>query len=240
MNYNVAKGDCLWNIVKSNYNCNSSAEVKQIIDQITKDNGIKDANKIFVGQSIELPETDMFIKSNSEETSNIADFEEWTSSEENLEKSLNGEKVDDFEMFELDLSSYSKDLKGFSQEYVNSWDSDGDGKWNKEEFISMSTSGQEIPEDQKDSMNAMFEKMFNDLNLDDDKDSISAEEFATYLYASDMDWDNYAKTGDVASSIDGKLNYDNYQAFSALESDSNAAKTLKNERLDFFNNFYAE
>lgn len=239
MNYNIGKGECLWNIVKNNYDCKSNAEVKQLVDKITQDNGIKDANKIFVGQSIELPETDSFIKAESEENSNIANFEEWTSSEENLEKSLNGEKVDDFEMFELDLSSYSKDLKGFSQEYVNNWDSDGDGKWNKEEFISMSTSGQEIPEDQKDSMNAMFEQMFNDLNLDDDKDSISAEEFATYLYASDMDWDNYTKTGDVASSIDGKLNYDNYQAFSALESDSNAAKTLKNERQDFYNNFYA-
>ena len=76
--------------------------------------------------------------------------------------------------------------------------------------------------------------------IDKEADSINAGEFATMLYAADMDWNNYAKTKDVVSSLDGKVNYDQYQGFSSMIEGDKQYETLKKEREDFYNTFYAE
>ena len=66
------------------------------------------------------------------------DFNNWTNSSENYEKTFQkGQEVEEFQMFEFNASTYSSDLKDFAQEYIDSFDKDGDGSWNKDEFISM-------------------------------------------------------------------------------------------------------
>ncbi len=86
----------------------------------------------------------------------------------------------------------------------------------------------------------MFNTQYSELDLDNDG-QVSSGEFATMLYASDVDWDNFKATGgDVASSIDGKLDWENYQAYSSLDPSTEQGQNLKMQRLAFFDNFYAQ
>ncbi len=244
MNYTIASGDCLWNIAKNNYDCKSNSEIIQVIQDIAKENDIKDINVIYAGASINLPETDQFISSKNteieEEKTRADKFDDWTNSEANCEAALNGEEVDEFEMFDIDLSTYSSDLKDFSQEYIDKFDEDGDGAWNLQEFTNMASAGLVIDDENKEAYEAMYNKMFDGLNLDDNADSINAAEFASFLYTADVDWDTFNETeGDVAASIDGKLDYVNYQAFSSLEPGTEKYEDLQYQKKAFFDNFYA-
>ena len=172
-------------------------------------------------------------------------FDNWTNSTENYNKALNGEKAEEFEMFKAnDLQTYSSDLKKFSQDYISMWDADGDGSWSKDEFIAMSTGGEgiptDVPQDVQSQYVQLFDALFANLNLDDNKDSINSGEFASYLYASDMDWDTYAQTGDVSSSVDGKLDYTTYQGLASIMEGDAGFEVLQNEKADFYNYFYAQ
>ena len=174
-----------------------------------------------------------------------SNFDNWTNSADNYNKSINGEQVEEFSMFKADnLDNYSKDLKNFSQEYINMWDSDGDGAWSRDEFVMMATAGEGVPSDAPAELaqqyNELFDQLYDNLNLDDNKDSISAGEFASYLYASDMDWAKYAETGDVSAAIDGKLDYVAYQGLSSLMPGDEGFEKLQSEKADFYNFFYAE
>ncbi len=155
-------------------------------------------------------------------------FDNWTNSEENYNKAVNGEKVEDFQIFDFNPSSYSKDIKEFAQEYIDLYDTDGDGKWDKDEFTRMSLGGAEIPEGMEDQFNELFSKLFDALNLDDDKDSINAGEFASALFIADAD----AETGDP----DGKINYNDYSNLGALTQDDN----IQGVRKDFYDYFYGQ
>ena len=73
----------------------------------------------------------------------INKFDDWTNSEENYNKSLNGEQVEDFQLFDLNLSSYSSDLKNFAQSYIDKYDADKDSSFNYSEFVNMCTNGAE-------------------------------------------------------------------------------------------------
>jgi hypothetical protein len=238
MDYKIASGDNLWNIAKNNYNCQSNKEIQEYVNLIAKENNIQDPNKIYADNVISLPENDAFIK----ESSIFDSFDDWTSSEDNYEKAVNGEDVDGFQMFDLDLNTYSTDLKDFAQGYLDKFDEDGDGVWNKDEFITMSTSGlEDIPEEYQESYSELFDQLFNDLNINDKDDTIDAKEFASYLFTADLDYDKYSQTdGDVASSIDGNLDYTNYQALSSLEPDTEDHNTFMDLKESFYNNFYAE
>ena len=89
-------------------------------------------------------------------------FDNWTNSSENYDKSINGEQVEEFSMFESkNLATYSSDLKQFSQEYINMWDADGDGAWSKEEFIAMSTAGEGIPESIPEETQKAYAELFS-------------------------------------------------------------------------------
>lgn len=254
MDYSISSGDNLWNIVKNNYDCSSNKEIQETVNLIVKENDIEDANKIYVGAKLSLPETDSFIKTSKEkdedsgfktagekeEKTRADKFDDWTNSEDNYEKSLAGEDVDEFTMFELDLSTYSSDLKEFAQEYIDKYDADGNGSWDKSEFIKMAGAETDVPEGMEEDMEALYNQLFTDLNIDDNKDEISAGEFASYLYAADLDWDNYKATDfDVASSIDGKLSYDNYQGLSGLDPNSDAHDVLQRHKKYFFDAYYA-
>ena len=171
---------------------------------------------------------------------NAQKFNNWTNDESNYQKALNGEKVDEFKMFDFNPSTYSSDLKNLAQEYINLYDANGDGVWNKDEFVKMAVGEEEIPEGLESAYADFFAKSFDALNLDSDKDNINAGEYATMLYASDMDWNNYIATGNVASSLDGKADYTQYQVYSSMTEGDDGFDVLKNERKDFYDAFYAE
>ena len=172
-------------------------------------------------------------------------FDNWTNSSDNYNKALEGEQVEEFSMFDSkNLGTYSSDLKQFSQEYIDMWDADGDGSWSKEEFITMSTAGEgipeTIPEETQKAYAELFDALYENLNLDNNKESISASEFASYLYAADMDWEKYAETGSVADSVDGKLDYVAYQGLSSIMEGDAGYEQLQAEKADFYNYFYKD
>lgn len=172
-------------------------------------------------------------------------FDKWANGSDNKNKAVNGEKVEKFPMFaEQNAQTYPEDLKQFSQSYINMWDKNGDGAWSKEEFTAMSRSGDAVPivesEETKKAYAQFYEALYKNLNIDDDKASISAEEFAAHLYVSDVDWEKYAETGSVVDSVDGKLDYDVYQELSSVVEGDVGFQQLQIEKNDFYNYFYAE
>ena len=62
--------------------------------------------------------------------SGVAGFDAWSNSET---------PQDEFTMFDLDLSTYSKDLNEFAQSYIDSYDADGDSNMSFEEFVQMAS-----------------------------------------------------------------------------------------------------
>ena len=104
----------------------------------------------------------------------------------------------------------------------------------------MATAGAGIDEENKEEYEVLYNQLFTNLNIDDNEDVINAAEFASFLYTADVDWDNFNKTnGDVASSIDGKLDYLNYQTFSSLEKGTKLFEDHQYQKEEFFTNFYA-
>lgn len=200
--------------------------------------------------------------SDTSTSTRINNFDNWTNSQENYEKSLNGEKVEDFKMFDFDSSSYSSDLKEFSQEYIDKYDKNKDENWNYSEFVDMATNSQEsalglfcgkvansvlnffgIKNEKtqlKSDMYDLFKEQFSTFSFDDNAKKINAGEVASVLYSSDLDLQNYAATGNISSSIDGKLDYNNYQSFPLLGVESDSYKVIQTERSDFYNYFYGE
>ena len=166
-------------------------------------------------------------------------FDKWTNSEENYKNFIEDKPVDEFEMFDFDASSYSKDLKNFAQEYINKYDADNDSVMNKSEFVKMASGGEEIPKEMEEQFNALYDELFNNLNLDEKNDEINAGEFASFLYMADLDLENYAQTLDLASSLDGKLEYGQYQALSSLLPSDKGFDILQSKKQDFYNHFYA-
>ena len=191
----------------------------------------------------------------------INKFDDWTNSKENSEKLVNGEQVEGFQMFDLNLSTYSSDIKGFAQGYINKYDRDDDSSFNYSEFVDMCTNGAESAGGLKfakvvnDALMGIFGKSFASLqekallhdemqtqfgtfSFDDDSEKISAGEFASVLYTADLDLNNYAATGDVASSIDGNLSYESYQGLAMITPGVDGYETLQYERQDFHDTFY--
>lgn len=80
-------------------------------------------------------------------------------------------------------------------------------------------------------------KLFDRLNIDNDNTRISAEEYASELYLSDLNYETYGATGNIAAALDGKLDYANFQSLPFLEGSSK--EFIDGEKLDFYNNFYA-
>ena len=254
-------------------------------------------------------------------------FDDWTNQET---------QQDEFKMFDINLSTYSKDLKDFAQGYIDKFDADEDSNMSFEEFVNMASNGEFNPKklsvaselfnlyesvyqeqimpsfdnDKDGSLNLnefmaalghnpatiseqtkkdvkevfdsynydnvegnenellnagevfvgsnptvdgiktqdlLFDKQMNDffktqyaeLDLDGDG-QVSSGEFASMLYAADVDWDNFNATGgDVASSIDGKLNWTNYQDYTGLNSSTEKGQDLLFQRQAFFGAFYA-
>ncbi|MBQ9245109.1 hypothetical protein IJ182_02450 [bacterium] len=170
---------------------------------------------------------------------NAQNFDNWTNSEANYKKLENGEEIEDFKMFDFNASSYSSDIKDFAQEYINLYDNNGDGVWNREEFINMALGGQDIPDEYKEQISQFLGERFDALNLDNNKDSIDAKEFATELFLSDLDLKKFAETdGSLVDSLDGKVDYLQYNLNADPDYvDYDYIQELKSA---IYNNFYAE
>ena len=167
--YSIKSGDCLWNIVKSNYNVSSSGEIRKLVNQIAEENNIKNPDRIYAGSSLVLPETDSFIRTTQEtvgsqvvgeekqeeiqpvaEKTKADELQEWNSYD-NAIKASEGENIEEFEMFDakgqnMSTEEYFKALAGFSQSVVDKYDVSGDGKMDEQEFGYMMTDGLEIEE----------------------------------------------------------------------------------------------
>lgn len=166
------------------------------------------------------------------------EFTNWNS-EENGNRFLAGEQVDDFKMFDFQASSYSKDLKGFAEEYIDLYDADKDGQWNSDEFYEMATDGANIPEELEAEAKEMFKSLMGNLNLDGDAENITAEEFAAELFAGDLDLEKFAETdGSLVDSLDGKVNFYQYNA-NADPTDPNHSY-IQDLKADFFKHFYGD
>lgn len=252
MDYQIQKGDCLYSIAKSNYNCQTEKEIQDTVKQIATANDIKDPNLIQANANLVLPasatakfkeqnKNDEFVSStaNNNGTDKIDNFDMWSTSSPIVNSIMKFFGLGDFKMFDFNAETYSSDLKEFSQEWIDKYDADKDGNWNYNEFVSMSTNGKQNVDDLDEATNKMFMEQFQTFSFDENSDSINAGEVASVLYSSDLDLDNYAKTGDVASSIDGKLDYNNFQTYPMLDTESDEYKTIHKERSDFYNNFYA-
>lgn len=194
--------------------------------------------------------------------SHINKFDDWTNSEQNYNKAMNGEQVEDFQMFDFNASSYSSDLKDFAQAYIDKYDGNNDSSMSYSEFVDMCTNGQMSSFElgwakfadsvcsffgstsekyhEKAQMHDLMKTQFGTFSFDGNKNKINAGEFASVLYTADLDWDNYSQTGDIASSLDGNLDYMNYQGLAMITPEVEGYETLRDERKDFHDNFYAE
>ncbi len=241
--YEIQKGDCLWNIVKEQYGLTSNKDIQDMVNRVVEENDIENPSIIYSGNSIILPDLyEELAQAEKEEPekSKIDEFDEWTNSEENYEKFIEEKPVDEFEMFDFNAKTYSKDLKNFAQEYLDKYDEDNDKVMNKSEFIKMASGGEEIPKEPETQFNALYDDLFANLNLDENADYINAGEFASFLYMADLNLDEYINqlgTGNVDFSalLDAKLDYGNYQAISSITNNS----TLNSMKSDWYNSFYA-
>ena len=164
------------------------------------------------------------------------EFNNWNSME-NGNKFLAGENIDDFEMFDFNPSTYSKDLKEFAQDYIDLYDEDKNGQWDYDEFYNMATDGVDVPPEQEEQYKQMFKALMGNMNLDGDGENITAEEFAAELFASDLDLEKFAQTdGSLVDSLDGKVNFFQYNA-NADPSNPNY-DYIQFLKADFFEHFY--
>ncbi len=87
-------------------------------------------------------------------------------------------------------------------------------------------------------INDLLETSFNDLNINDEDQVIDSQEYASFLYTADLDWDIYGETGSAASSVDGVLDYNQFNSTSSIDPSSEYGQDLRNERIDFYNYYY--
>ena len=165
-------------------------------------------------------------------------FDNWTNSGVNTQSG----KEEDFKMFDINLQTYSKDVKQFAQDYIDMYDTDGDKQLSYDEFVNMATGGAEIPDEYKSALDDLFHSAFDSLNADKDKEHISAGEYAAMLMTADIDQEYLSKSdGDLAGAIDGKLNFVNYSAYSSLTpEDGQQYENWMFQKNILYENFYGE
>ena len=166
------------------------------------------------------------------------ELDKWANSSENYNSFINGEQVEDFQLFDYNslgdtknerISGYKQELNQFAQEYIDQYDSDGNSSLDMDEFINMQaqsykeTFGEELNTD-AETVAYGLQQQFNSLNaLDQDSSSISANEFAAFLGVADsQDGLN-----------DGIISYSN---FNTVPQQNGYETALKNHYNDFFNN----
>ncbi len=153
-------------------------------------------------------------KSNTSPENYIKIQENAKNFDEAKNQAVNDTQADTFSMFDYNQDSYGSDLVTFSQSYIDQFDTEEkDGVLNRIEFLSMA-GGENISEENIDLYNLMFDR----LNIDNDFDTITAEEYASIMYSIDS---NDEKT-------DGKINFSMYDdTFNTLLSDEDPTKEMR-------------
>ncbi len=166
---------------------------------------------------------------------NSADsFDKWQNSKENYQKFQNDEKVESFKLFDYDSQAenleeaYKESMKQFSQQYIDKYDKDGNGKMDYDEFISMQEAayeemfGEEIDmtiPGIDDAMKESFEQL-NKLNPDDpDGKYIDAEEYGTFLSVVDAQDEE---------TMDGQIDYVLFNTVPGMKGYDKALKNFYN------------
>ncbi len=225
--YEVQSGDCLWNIVKNEYGLNNSTEISNKIYEIAKDNNISNINLIYAGSTLVLSGLyeDEKPADINETALKVDEFEKWNSTK-NAEKYLQGEQIEDFQMFDFengDYEEYFSKLKDFSQEYINKYDKDGDKSLSKEEFIELGMSGidfdkeyveslgyeysEETAKMLEDNQKSILSILYKGFNMND-QEGIQADELASQFLVADF-------YDDPDGRPDGKINFETYNSFAS-------------------------
>ena len=163
-------------------------------------------------------------------------FDNWANSSENYNSFINGEQVEDFQLFDYNslgdsrderISGYKQEINQFAQDYINQYDIDGNNSLDIEEFTNMQAQAYKETFGEELDTNIVAENLqqqFNSLNsLDQDSSAISSKEFAAFLGVADsQDGLN-----------DGIISYSN---FNTVPQQNGYETALKNHYKDFFNN----
>ncbi len=74
MDYTINRGDCLWNIAKSQYGSNlSNSDIMKAVGVISTTNQIQNPNLIYTGDHLNLPEYNSIFNGKKEEIAEISD-----------------------------------------------------------------------------------------------------------------------------------------------------------------------
>ncbi|MCD7879840.1 MAG: hypothetical protein LUG16_07910 [Candidatus Gastranaerophilales bacterium] len=108
------------------------------------------------------------------ETGNASVFEITKADE--FDNFLNGNTVEDFTAIDdLDLSTYSSDMKEFAQEYINKYDTDGDENLNFEEYYAMFKDSESAIDSQYETIISENQKI-----IDETDDEAIKQEYEAY------------------------------------------------------------
>lgn len=152
------------------------------------------------------------------------ELDKWANSSENYNSFINGEQVEDFQLFDYNslgnnrnerIEGYKQELDVFSQEYLNQYDADGDSELSIDEFINMQTDSYEtiFGEEADDALKTTFENQFNTLStINPNERYIDESTLKSILgVGQNTNIDSYMEKYD--SDGDGKLTFDDYKKF---------------------------
>lgn len=162
---------------------------------------------------------------------NSADaFDRWQNNQDNYNKVVKGEDAETFQLFDYNAQAenvaeaYAESMRTFSQQYIDKYDNDKNGKMDYKEFLAMQESAYEelfgekldtsIPSVDKE-LKASFEQL-SKINAKDGEDQyIDAEEFGAFLSVVDaMD----------EGAMDGNIDYYLYNALPGVKGFDDAVK----------------
>lgn len=129
-------------------------------------------------------------------------------------------------------STYLNNFENFAQQYVNKYDTDKNGTISYDEYSAMSDyEGKGQSDDVK-------KKLFDDMQMDDDKTSISTKEFVAHFMTTDVDYKNLNKDSSPENAMDGKINFETYNSF-GNDINSSDYQNEVNIRQSFYNRKYS-
>lgn len=169
---------------------------------------------------------------------NSADaFDAWQNSKDNYEKVENGKKdeIETFQLFDYNAQAenvekaYADSMRTFSQQYIDKYDKDDNGKMDFDEFVNMQEAAYEQLFGEKidttipgvtDQLKDAFGQLSN-INGEEGEDQfIDAEEYGAFLSVVDaMD----------EGKMDGNINYFLFNAIPGLKSFPDAVKRFYND-----------
>ncbi len=265
MDYKIQSGDYLWKIAREQYGLKNNTEIKARVDQIARENNIKNPDLIFAGNVLSLSgleeqtpvkEEAATVPQSTPQTtpedseplfkSTANKFDGWSNSKDNYENYIYAKKeIDDFTLVEGYSSlgatpeergkAYTGKIEEFSQEYISQYDEDKNGKLDLDEFT--------------DIQAAAYKEMYGEeMNFNLAKDLIKERFDELNMNKADQgaNEDGYVDAKEFATFfgmvdnmdglIDGKMTYDNYYMANMVSD----RESVKDQLNSFYNFFYPE